>query len=336
MDQALIDTLVRATGVTQNELVLIHFWGEDDDIAIMHRFSRAVAALGASPLAVQQSRTGNFAMFSAAQQNPFSEKYYALFAGVSAVLDVFSYQPVVLDQALAAPQAALYRQHMAQLFGALMQAKRFTQIRLPSEQNARESGLPPAEFARRMLAAYAIDYPALRASAAARAAQLQGLPALSLHTPNDHTLRFSLAGRRWLIDAGDGDMPCGEVYIAPVEFATNGSIFFEKLYWEDVGQFTEVVLTVENGVISGSSLAAVNRHLATLDIPDKTVCELGFGLNPHITAPCGYTVLDEKAVDTFHIAIGANRMFGGSNDSAEHVDLVGGAFSIGEVKTGGA
>ena len=35
--------------------------------------------------------------------------------------------------------------------------------------------------------------------------------------------------------------------------------------------------------------------------------------NPNVTELCGYTPLDEKMYGTFHIAVGANNMFGGTN-----------------------
>ena len=53
------------------------------------------------------------------------------------------------------------------------------------------------------------------------------------------------------------------------------------------------------------------------------MCELGIGLNAHVTELCGYSVLDEKAAGTFHIAVGANNLFGGQNAAADHVDFVG-------------
>ena len=46
-------------------------------------------------------------------------------------------------------------------------------------------------------------------------------------------------------------------------------------------------------------------------------------MNPNVTDLCGYTVLDEKMVGTFHIAVGANQMFGGENEASDHVDFVG-------------
>lgn len=56
---------------------------------------------------------------------------------------------------------------------------------------------------------------------------------------------------------------------------------------------------------------------------DKVICELGFGMNPNVKDLCGCTLLDEKMADTFHIAIGNNTMFGGTNESDQHIDLVG-------------
>lgn len=44
-------------------------------------------------------------------------------------------------------------------------------------------------------------------------------------------------------------------------------------------------------------------------------------MNPNITDLCGYTVLDEKMSGTFHIAVGANEMFGGSNAASNHDDI---------------
>lgn len=46
-------------------------------------------------------------------------------------------------------------------------------------------------------------------------------------------------------------------------------------------------------------------------------------MNPNVTDLCGYTVLDEKMAGTFHIAVGANNMFGGENKASDHVDFVG-------------
>lgn len=323
IQKSLIEKIVRATGVQENEIILVHFWGNDDDIALMHDFSSAVAMLGASPVELQQSRMVNFDRFSKLTRQPYHEAYFERFKNVDAVIDVFNYQPLVLDGTLEETQMGFYRQYMASLFRVFMQARRFSQIRLPSQQNALESNLSPEEFQRRMLAAYDVDYDGIRSACQARAAELSGVKTLSLRTKGTCTLQFTTDGREWKIDAGDGDMPCGEVYIAPVEELTNGEIYFDALDAEDYGVYEDIVLSIDSGVVTHSNRAALNEHLSQLAPADKTVCELGFGMNPNVTTRCGYAVLDEKARGTFHIAIGGNTMFGGKNESRIHIDFVG-------------
>lgn len=46
-------------------------------------------------------------------------------------------------------------------------------------------------------------------------------------------------------------------------------------------------------------------------------------MNPNVTDLCGYTLLDEKMAGTFHIAVGANTMFGSENRATDHGDFVG-------------
>lgn len=323
MDKSLIQKIVKASGVQEKELVLVQFWGEDRDCEIMHSFAAAVAALGASPIELQQSRTVNAEKFTTATEQTFSEKYFQLFSSVDAVLDIFNYQPVVLGTKLDDRQMEYYRHYMASLFKVLAGAKRFSQIRLPSDENAEESGLSPEDYKQRMLAAYNVDYAAIQQQGTTRIAELDKVNSLVIITKDDYELQFNLSDRNWVLDAGDGDMPCGEIYIAPVENATNGRVYFSKLYAEDFGVYKQVTLTIENGVVVHADNEELNNRFAELSVADKTVCELGFGINPNIKTLCGYTLLDEKAYGTFHMAIGANVMFGGKNASNIHIDFVG-------------
>ena len=323
MDKSLIERIVRATGVQANEMILVHFWGEDKDIATMHHFASAVAALGASPIELQQSRSVNYQRFSSLTQRPYGDAYFDLYKNLDAVIDIFNYQPVVLNQKLEEEQMGYYRQYMASIFRVLVQAKRFSQIRLPSVDNADESGLSPEEFTERILRAYDVDYDEIRIAGQNRVAKLSQEKTFSLVTGQGSILNFNLEDRQWHIDAGDGDMPCGEVYIAPVEELTVGDVYFERLYTQEYGIYDNIVLHIDAGVIVGSNKEEFNECLTKLDAQDKTVCELGFGINPNITTLCGYTVLDEKALATFHIAIGNNTLFGGKNESQQHIDFVG-------------
>ena len=170
--------------------------------------------------------------------------------------------------------------------------------------------------------AYDSDYEMVGTACKRETERFTGACQVKVHTGVDCVLHLDLTGRTWHIDAGDGDLPCGEIYIAPVENKTNGSVFFETFYLDDV-KYTDVTLQILNGEVSGSSHAEIAKHFAELPRENRIVCELGLGMNPNVTDLCGYTVLDEKMAGTFHIAVGANNMVGGENKASDHVDFVG-------------
>ncbi|MCH4238742.1 MAG: aminopeptidase [Oscillospiraceae bacterium] len=327
-NQKLIDKIVRASGVQPGSLVLLHFWGEDANIGILHEFSTAVAALGASPLELQECRTSNQKRFAVASAGCYQENYFKIFGQVDTILDIFCYHPVILGAKLPDTQMEIYRNYMKNLFHTLMHAEHFVQIRLPLAANAEESGLDPEDFICRMTAAYDIDYEQIKSDCKKQISVLAQKSQLSLLTGNNCCLHFDLAGRNWVADCGSGDMPCGEIYIAPLENKTFGTIFYPELYAEDWGTFQNLTLTVKDGILTQTDNPDFNDHLAKLSANDRTVCELGIGMNQKVHTLCGYTVLDEKAANTCHIAIGANVMFGGSNSSTVHMDFVNTDFQI--------
>lgn len=329
MKREIIQKIVKASGVVSGELVLIHFWGEDAEKTIANEFMIAVAAMGATPVLLQEARSIHCAMFQQSTGACFGEGYFSLFSGFDTVLDLFAYQPVVLGEEIPEDAMERYRTYMAQLFSALMKAKRFVQIRLPTEANAVESGLETADYMERMERAYDIDYHALLAACVHKKEKLADSRQLVLHTGQACQLFFDLSCREWHIDAGDGDWPCGEIYIAPNETKTEGSVFFDRLWIESAGVYDDVTLFVAHGKIVSSDNEEVASYLRQLSPEDVVVCELGLGMNRNITDLCGYAVLDEKMAGTFHIAIGANNMFGGQNAASIHMDFVGsGSYSL--------
>lgn len=323
MDNQTIENIVQASGVMEGELVLVHFWGENSHKELADQFMCAVAAMHATPVLLQQSRMLNSDLFEVADQHCFDERYFDLLSHFDAVIDVFTYRPVVLGRNIKESQMSLYRRYMSKLFPAFMKSKRFTQIRIPTVENAQESGLDVDDFIQRMEQAYAIDYSRLKTDCMRKIEMLKQHSRLVLHTGEHDELHFSLMDREWQVDAGDGDMPCGEVFIAPLEDQTHGSVYFEDLYLEDVGHFKQVTLQVEQGKIVSADNPELDLFVKQLQDADRVVCELGLGMNPQVTSLCGYPVLDEKMANTFHIAIGMNDMFGGSNHAALHLDMVG-------------
>lgn len=322
MDGSTVFKIVKASGVKANELVLVHFWGEAEDLHLADSFMTAVASLGASPVLLHQSRSRNREMFTAARESCFDKKYFALFSGFDAVLDVFTYRPVVLGSKIPDEQNELYRSYMGKLFSALLGSTRFTQIRVPTAANAEESGHSPDDYISRMNSAYDIDYDELRKNCEAETEKYKSARCLAVHSGDGCILHLKLNDREWHIDSGEGDMPCGEVYIAPVESETNGDVYFDELYF-DGKSYGSVTLKVKDGEVVSSSSPELQSAFDELSHENKIVCELGIGLNPNVKDLCGYTVLDEKRHGSFHIAIGANDMFGGENKADDHIDMVG-------------
>ena len=99
MTRETIAKIVKASGVSARELILIHFWGENAD--------KTVAALGASPVVLQQARSVNREIFAGAKESCFDERYFGLFSKFDAVLDVFACQPIVLGYELEDAQMDL-------------------------------------------------------------------------------------------------------------------------------------------------------------------------------------------------------------------------------------
>ena len=323
-DKDLVKKLIKAIGVTEGEIVLLHFWGEDKDMSLLHAFANEVVALGASPIKLQQSRTANVELFRNAKEGCYGEAYFKQFDQIDTVIDIFMYRPVVLKEKLDDKHMNIYRQYMRNIFSSLMKAKKFVQLRVPTDENAKDSSLEPEIFKQRMLEAYDINYDMLKASCEDKISEVKDSKSITIRTGDTDELTLCLEGRDWIIDTGDGDLPCGEVYIAPVEALTEGSVYFDSLYVEDSVKYDDIQLTIKNGRLISSSNEEFNSFIRQLpENGGNIICEFGIGLNPNITELIGYTVLDEKMAGTFHIAIGDNTMFGGKNSAPLHMDFVG-------------
>lgn len=321
MDSQMIERMVAAMNLHRQEIVLLNFWGEDAQRDVLRAFSKAVVAAGAAPLETQHSLTAYAACFAPMQNAVYTERYFDYLSPVDTVIDIFMYPPRLSADNMPEQAVALYRDYMRMMFTRLMQVKRFIQVRMPTAENAEGAGLTAEQFARRIHRAYDIDYAALQAACREKARSFDGKQHATL-TTKGCTLSLSLAGRGWHIDAGEGDFPCGEVYIAPVETETNGTVHFDQLILPE-GAFDNVTLTVEKGMVVASSNPAFEAYLQTLPENGRVVCELGIGMNPGVDSLVGFPVLDEKMQGAFHIGLGMNAAFGGTIEAESHVDLVG-------------
>jgi len=152
-----------------------------------------------------------------------------------------------------------------------------------------------------------------------------------------HTLHLSVRGRDFHCCGGIAEpgeimnLPTGEVYVAPAEYETNGSIALTGS--TDYMVFSEsdhVVLSFHDGLLDiaksefGASQKAqdVRRDFGDLNETSRTLGELGIGTNPGMKKLIGKEIVDEKMAGTIHIALGANIPFGGILPGTFHRDLI--------------
>ena len=153
---------------------------------------------------------------------------------------------------------------------------------------------------------------------------------IRIKTKKGTDIEFQLKGRRWISDDGIytkkgsfGNLPAGEIFIAPLEGKTNGKIICDA----SVGGLGKVDKNIEINVkdgfienIKGGKIARKFEKLLKTKL-HRNIAELGIGTNPKAKIT-GEVLEDEKAIGTCHIAFGNNKHFGGKVDVPFHVDFV--------------
>ncbi|MGI5835180.1 MAG: aminopeptidase [Chloroflexota bacterium] len=181
------------------------------------------------------------------------------------------------------------------------------------------------------LRAMDVDYAAIRSSAAALKASIQGCSKMRIETPAGTDLTVGLRGRQIFVDDGDlrkpgahGNLPCGEIFFSPELGTAQGRIVFDGL----IAMGTEcllptepLVMEVKNGYVTHilpsahsdaveAMLAKSSKQALAMGKEDyarnaRGIGEVGLGLNPD--AEMIPDMLEaEKVSGTCHVAIGSN------------------------------
>ena len=144
-----------------------------------------------------------------------------------------------------------------------------------------------------------------------------------------------------MIAVGDlgGNLPAGEIFIAPNEKLGEGKLFCPltidrysnkilknvELYFKDGKLQIDKVSTdndLEDLISSFKQCEDIDKTKDLAEIRTYNVAELGIGCNPKITKAIGYILTDEKITGSVHIAFGSNKMYGGTSISQMHWDFV--------------
>jgi aminopeptidase len=171
------------------------------------------------------------------------------------------------------------------------------------------------------------------------AGALSGKERVKITAQDGTDLGFKIKGRPVLKDdptisvedVARGDVglniPCGEVFVAPLETTANGTIIFDEVALPGFGKVTSLRLQFAEGrVVEASAAAGADLFHKFLDANtgDKDrIAEFGIGCNPGAEYTRGSIIVDEKIYGTIHIAIGSNTgSYHGINRASSHLDMI--------------
>jgi leucyl aminopeptidase (aminopeptidase T) len=165
-------------------------------------------------------------------------------------------------------------------------------------------------------------------------AQLESSDTIRVRGRAGTDLTLRVTGRPWKSDAlplapGDGaNYPSGEVFVAPHSDGADGVLVADLTVPYTVEGLVDapVTLRFEKGrvtSIEGGRAADILRSIVeAAGAGGDVIAELGIGFNPTV-GPRGHVMLDEKAANTAHVAIGRNTgPYGGDNEATIHIDCV--------------
>lgn len=175
-----------------------------------------------------------------------------------------------------------------------------------------------------------VDWHALAERTRRLVAAVNGAVEILIETPNGTRMRIGKAGRHAEGDDGllsapgsFGNLPAGEVYLAPLEGTSEGVMVLE--YGPTRKLSSPLELVVRNGMVTDvrgdePHREWLERRFAESD-KNRNIAELGIGTNDRATRPDN--ILEaEKILGTIHIALGDNSGFGGTVQTPFHEDYV--------------
>lgn len=145
-------------------------------------------------------------------------------------------------------------------------------------------------------------------------------------------LTMKREGRRVISSTGvlrekgmGGNLPSGEVYLAPMEGTSNGKLVVDGSI-AGIGMVDELVtIDIVDGyavsITGGNDAKVLSETLSKVGKDAFSVAEFGFGTN-YKAQIIGKILEDEKVLGTIHIAFGNNKGMGGNVDVPVHIDAI--------------
>lgn len=173
-----------------------------------------------------------------------------------------------------------------------------------------------------------IDYDLLRSRCSRLSDILKKGKKVQLKTSRGTDLSMAIGQRQVISDDGSlhtpgryGNMPCGEVYVSPIEGSANGIVVIDGSI-ASLGRLKDPVRMVfKDGYLSDVSDPRLEKLLKAHAREAGNLAEFGVGLNPRAKV-VGNILEDGKAMGTAHIGLGDNISMGGSVRIPFHIDAI--------------
>jgi len=195
------------------------------------------------------------------------------------------------------------------------------------KHGTRIASMPGADAAR-LETLLDIDYDDLRARSEELAGLFEGGQRVRLTSATGSDLSLEIRGRTVYRDVGDlskpgsfGNLPAGEVCLAPVEGSAEGIICIDGSV-AGLGRLKSPITIKFTGGRAVEISDPRLREILGPHGPDAfQLAEFGIGTNPR-AGVVGNVLEDEKAVGTAHVALGSNVSMGGLINVPVHVDAI--------------
>ncbi|MCK5034783.1 MAG: aminopeptidase [Candidatus Sabulitectum sp.] len=172
------------------------------------------------------------------------------------------------------------------------------------------------------------------------AGKVRKLDNFTIHTgtDKDHVLTVSVHREKCFLDTGPftastvNDLflvPSGEIAFVPHLTGLSGSMYFD--YCEMGASLAKgITLEVENGIVTGCEVEdesgedRLKDYFKHVQLPGKTIGQVGFGLNPAAESISCIPRLDTKVFGSFHLTFGDNTAIGGAQSWYTTWDMIAG------------
>jgi len=177
-----------------------------------------------------------------------------------------------------------------------------------------------------------VDFGAMKQRAMEMISSLRHASYVRITAPSGTDLTLYIEGRRFDSDVeiepgGCGNLPCGEVWCAPIETLGEGLLVCDGSIGDLGPPPAPVTIELEGGravSVDCDDPTFKDRVVELLNIDEeaRVIGEFGIGINPGARLT-GNMLEDEKAFRTAHVAFGNNEeMPGGRNRSRTHRDFL--------------